>query len=57
LARGGYRGRGGDGGIDGAGRPHAQERFSLMLDRPFFCAIRDHQTGAVLFIGSIVEPK
>ena len=26
------------------------------VDRPFFCAIRDDETGAVLFMGSIVEP-
>ena len=34
-----------------------EERFSMVVDRPFFCAIRDDQTGAVLFMGSIVEPK
>jgi serpin B len=31
--------------------------FSMVVDRPFFCAIRDNQTGAILFMGSIVEPK
>ncbi len=31
--------------------------FSMVVDRPFFCAIRDNQTGTVLFMGSIVEPK
>ncbi|MHC5833533.1 MAG: serpin family protein, partial [Nostoc sp.] len=25
-------------------------------DRPFFSAIRDNQTGSVLFMGSIIEP-
>jgi serine protease inhibitor len=30
--------------------------FTLIVDRPFFCAIRDNQTGLVLFMGSIVEP-
>jgi serpin B len=34
----------------------AEERFSMIVDRPFFVAIRDGQTGAVLFMGSIVEP-
>ena len=35
----------------------AQEPFLMIVDRPFFCAIRDNQTGTVLFMGSIVEPQ
>jgi serpin B len=31
--------------------------FQMIIDRPFFCAIRDNQTGTVLFMGSIVEPR
>ncbi len=31
--------------------------FNFVADRPFFCAIRDRQTGTVLFMGAIVEPK
>jgi serine protease inhibitor len=31
--------------------------FSMVVDRPFFCAIRDNQTGAILFMGAIVDPK
>lgn len=31
--------------------------FSMVVNRPFFCAIRDDQSGAILFMGSISEPK
>jgi serine protease inhibitor len=34
-----------------------EEPFKMVVNRPFFCAIRDNQTGSVLFMGSIVEPK
>lgn len=34
-----------------------EEPFRMVVDRPFFFAIRDNQTGTVLFMGSIVEPK
>jgi serpin B len=33
------------------------ETFSMVVDRPFFCAIRDDATGALLFIGAVVDPQ
>jgi serpin B len=41
----------------GALRPQQRQRFSMIVDRPFDCAIVDNQTGALLFLGSIVEPE
>ncbi|HKP84583.1 MAG TPA: serpin family protein [Blastocatellia bacterium] len=34
-----------------------RQRFSMVVDRPFFCAIRDNTTGTVLFMGSITDPQ
>ncbi|MHC5820862.1 MAG: serpin family protein [Nostoc sp.] len=33
-----------------------QPPFQMIVDRPFFCAITDNQTGSVLFMGSIIDP-
>jgi serpin B len=32
-------------------------RFTFIADRPFWMAIRDGRTGAILFMGAVVEPK
>ncbi|MCP4549370.1 MAG: serpin family protein [bacterium] len=32
-------------------------RFSMVVDRPFFCAICDQETGAILFMGWILDPE
>lgn len=37
--------------------PPPQKPFIMRVDRPFFVAIRDDGTGAVLFMGVVVEPK
>ena len=33
-----------------------QKTFQMIVDRPFFCAIRDNKTGTLLFVGSITDP-
>lgn len=35
----------------------AQAPFNMIVNRPFFCAIVDDQTGSLLFMGAIVDPK
>lgn len=32
-------------------------QFEMIVNRPFFCAIRDNRTGTVLFMGSIEDPQ
>jgi serine protease inhibitor len=44
-------------GVSVASFQQPQARFRMVVDRPFFCAIRDDQTGAVLFLGAINNPK
>jgi serine protease inhibitor len=31
-------------------------QFTLVVDRPFLCAIMDSATGTVLFVGAINDP-
>jgi serine protease inhibitor len=33
-----------------------EQPFQVIVDRPFFCAIRDQRSGALLFIGAIYDP-
>jgi len=34
-----------------------QQRFNFVADRPFLMAIRDNQSGAILFLGAVMEPR
>lgn len=34
-----------------------EEPFHMIVDRPFFCAIQDQRSGALLFIGAIYDPE
>ena len=33
------------------------QRFTFIADRPFLMAIRNQQSGAILFMGAVVDPK
>ncbi len=35
----------------------AINQFTMVVDRPFFCAIQEDTTGAVLFMGQITDPQ
>lgn len=40
----------------GAPPPPDSSPFTMVVDRPFLCAIRDNGTGALLFLGVVVNP-
>ncbi|MGQ4648765.1 serpin family protein [Lyngbya aestuarii] len=44
------------GGVRSTSLQMPEEPFQMVVNRPFFCAILDNQTGTVLFMGSIFEP-
>ena len=43
-------------GIGGATSVAPTPGFTMTMNHPFFCAIRDDKTGALLFMGSILDP-
>jgi serpin B len=34
-----------------------EQPFQMIVDRPFFCAIEDRRSGALLFVGAIYDPS
>ena len=38
------------------GNPEPEDRFTMIVERPFFCAIVDERTETILFMGAILEP-
>jgi serpin B len=43
-------------GIRATALARPEEPFQMIVDRPYFCAIQDQRTGALLFIGAIYNP-
>jgi serine protease inhibitor len=43
-------------GVRAAAVARPQQPFRMIVDRPFFCAIQDQRSGALLFIGAIYDP-
>ena len=43
--------------MSAAATMHAREEFNLVFDRPFLTAIADEESGTILFLGTIGDPK
>jgi serine protease inhibitor len=43
-------------GIRAAAVARPEQPFRMIVDRPFFCAIEDRRSGALLFVGAIYDP-
>ena len=43
-------------GIRASAVPRPMQPFRMIVDRPFFCAIEDRRSGALLFVGAIYDP-
>jgi serpin B len=43
-------------GVTSAARAPPVQPFRMIVDRPFFCAIEDRRSGALLFVGAIYDP-
>jgi serine protease inhibitor len=43
-------------GIRATAVARPEQPFQMIVDRPFFCAIEDRRSGALLFVGAIYDP-
>jgi len=43
-------------GVRATAAAHPEQPFHMIVDRPFFCAIQDQRSGALLFVGAIYDP-
>jgi len=43
-------------GIRATAVARPEQPFLMIVDRPFFCAIEDRPSGALLFVGAIYDP-
>jgi serine protease inhibitor len=43
-------------GIRATAVARPEQPFQMIIDRPFFCAIEDRRSGALLFVGAIYDP-
>ncbi|HEX4674264.1 MAG TPA: serpin family protein, partial [Steroidobacteraceae bacterium] len=43
-------------GVRTAAVARPEQPFQMIVDRPFFCAIEDRRSGALLFVGAIYDP-
>jgi serpin B len=43
-------------GVRAAAVARPEQPFQMIVDRPFFCAIEDRRSGALLFVGAIHDP-
>jgi serpin B len=44
-------------GVRAAAVVRQPQPFQMVVDRPFFCAIEDRRSGALLFVGAIFDPS
>jgi serpin B len=44
-------------GVVATSAPAPEERFDMVVDRPYLMAIRDDQTGTILFLGAVYKPQ